>query len=140
MGTVYFYDSHTHAVATANSSPDSLLYPDYLFYESELHLGIGLHGPYNSLAALHSANPGSEGASPIPGASAVGTTPQAAASDALKSANPLAGLFQKAIWLRVGEVVVGLILLGIGMNALLKGKPMTFVTGAAGTVGKAAML
>jgi hypothetical protein len=56
------------------------------------------------------------------------------ASDTLKP------LFQSAIWLRVGEVVVGLILLGIGLNALLKGKPMSIVTGAAGTVGKAAIL
>jgi hypothetical protein len=32
-----------------------------------------------------------------------------------------------------------LILLGIGLNAMLKGKPLSVVTGTAGTVGKAAM-
>ena len=51
-------------------------------------------------------------------------------NDALKP------LFNKNIWLRVGEVVVGLILLGIGLNALLKGKPMTIVTKTAGLASK----
>jgi hypothetical protein len=49
----------------------------------------------------------------------------------------LGGLFQKNIWMRAGEVLVGLILLGIGLNAMLKGKPLQVVTTAAGTVGKA---
>lgn len=48
----------------------------------------------------------------------------------------LGGLFQKNIWMRVGEVVVGLILLGIGLNAMLKGLPLQVVTTAAGHVGK----
>lgn len=51
----------------------------------------------------------------------------------------LGRLTQANTWIRVGEVVVGLILLGIGLNAMLKGKPLQVITGAAGTVGKAAM-
>jgi hypothetical protein len=43
-------------------------------------------------------------------------------------------------WIRVGEAVAGLILLGIGLNSMLKGKPLQFVTRAAGVAGKAAML
>lgn len=35
------------------------------------------------------------------------------------------------LWMRVGEVLAGLILLGIGVNALFKGKPLSAVTGAA---------
>lgn len=45
-------------------------------------------------------------------------------------------LTQKNTWVRVGEVVIGLVLLGIGVNALFKGAPLKAVTGAAGTVGK----
>jgi hypothetical protein len=39
-------------------------------------------------------------------------------------------------WIRAGEILAGLILLAIGVNALFKGKPMNVITGAAGTVGK----
>jgi hypothetical protein len=52
----------------------------------------------------------------------------------------LSDLTSGQFWVRAGEVVAGLILLGIGLNAMLKGKPLQVVTGAAGTVGKAAML
>jgi hypothetical protein len=57
-----------------------------------------------------------------------------ATEDALKP------LFQSAIWKRVGEVIVGLILLGIGLNALIKSTPLAPVTKAAGAVGKLAMV
>jgi hypothetical protein len=43
------------------------------------------------------------------------------------------------LWLRVGEVVAGLILLGIGVNALFKGRPMSAVTGTAGKLAPLAM-
>jgi hypothetical protein len=62
----------------------------------------------------------------------------AAGGDVLNDA--LKPLFQASIWIRVAEVVAGLILLGIGLNAMLKGKPLSVVTGTAGTLGKAAML
>ena len=55
------------------------------------------------------------------------------------AANPLAALFQAAIWIRVAEVAAGLILLGIGLNAMLKGRPLSAVTSAAGVAGKVAM-
>lgn len=43
------------------------------------------------------------------------------------------------LWLRIGEVAAGLILLGIGVNALFKGRPMSAVTGAAGKIAPLAM-
>lgn len=49
-------------------------------------------------------------------------------------------LSQASTWIRVGEVVIGLILVGIGLNAMLKGKPFQVVTKAAGVAGKAAIL
>lgn len=55
---------------------------------------------------------------------------------AVNSLNPLAGLFQASIWIRVAEVAIGVVLLAIGVNALFKGKPLTLVTSAAGGVGK----
>ena len=70
-------------------------------------------------------------------ASSMTTVPQdvsAAGSSVVNDA--LKPLFQSHIWLRVAEVVVGLVLLGIGLNALMKGKPLSAVTGAAGVVGK----
>ena|ERR1700729_927939 len=57
---------------------------------------------------------------------------------AVSSASPLGPLFQKSLWLRVGEFAVGLVLLGIGLNAMFKGRPLAVVTGAAGAVGKVA--
>jgi hypothetical protein len=83
-------------------------------------------GPYATMAAAHAAINASPNQTLNPAAAA-----SSVVSDTLKP------LFQKSIWLRVGEVVAGLILLGIGLNALLKGKPMSVVTGAAGIAAKA---
>jgi hypothetical protein len=126
MGTVYFYDSDTNAVATANSSPDSLLYPDYVFYEAELHAGIGLHGPYNSMAALYAANPNAKnsGAAPIPGASATGTTPQGAAGAIANDTGITAvgdffnQLKEGSLWLRIAEFAIGGILVAVALAHL----------------------
>lgn len=126
MGTVYFYDSNTNAVATANSSPDSLLYADYVFYEAELHAGIGLHGPYDSLAALDKANPNakSSGAAPIPGASTIGTTPQGGLSNLANDTGITAvgdffnQLKEGNLWLRVGEALLGIVLIAVALGKL----------------------
>jgi hypothetical protein len=42
-----------------------------------------------------------------------------------------------SLWVRVGEVIAGLILLGIGLNAMLKGRPMSIITNTAGLAAKA---
>lgn len=51
--------------------------------------------------------------------------------------SPFGALFQKNLWIRVAEVVIGLILMGIGLNSMLKGKPLTVITAPAGALGKA---
>jgi hypothetical protein len=43
------------------------------------------------------------------------------------------------LWMRIGEVAAGLILLGIGVNALFKGAPMKTVTNVAGKAAPLAM-
>lgn len=48
-------------------------------------------------------------------------------------------LGQVHTWLRVAEVLTGIVLVGMGLNAMLKGRPMQVVTGTAGKIGKAAM-
>jgi hypothetical protein len=51
-------------------------------------------------------------------------------NDALKP------LFQAHIWLRVAEVVAGLVLIAIGLNSMLKGKPLSVVSSTAGLASK----
>lgn len=59
-----------------------------------------------------------------------------AAKDALNSANPLGGLFQANIWLRVAEVGLGIVLIVVG---LVKLAPPSVVKNVK-TVGKVAAL
>jgi hypothetical protein len=42
---------------------------------------------------------------------------------AIKSANPLGALFQANIWMRVGQVVLGLALIVVGLAKLAEGTP-----------------
>jgi hypothetical protein len=65
-----------------------------------------------------------------------GAGPASAAREAVTSASPLGALFQKAIWIRAAEVLVGLVLIGIGLNAMLKGRPLSLVTSAAGLASR----
>jgi len=83
-------------------------------------------------------NRAGEVSSPVTAAGAAGVG--AAESAATAVPDFLSRLTSANLWIRVGEVVAGLILLGIGLNAMLKGKPLQVVTGAAGVAGKAAML
>lgn len=108
---------------------------NYVIVQSASRPINAISGPYDTKAEAQAAQTGDNTAGNSPGSAIGGAT-----DAAVKSLNPLAGLFQANIWIRVGEVVVGLILLGIGLNALMKGKPMAIVTGAAGVAGKAAML
>ena len=91
------------------------------------------HGPYPTQATAQ-AEADSLNSSDAPSVVTQG------AEAAVSSSSPIGGLFQASLWLRVAEVAMGLILIGIGLNALLKGKPLTVVTSAAGAVGKGAML
>lgn len=53
---------------------------------------------------------------------------------AVKSLNPLAGLFQANIWLRVAEVGIGVLLVAVGIAKLTNAIPAA--TKLAGAVGK----
>lgn len=91
------------------------------------------HGPYpNQAAAQAEADTLNTTAAP--------SVVTQGAEAAVSSGSPIGGLFQASIWLRVAEVAIGVILIGIGLNAMLKGKPLAVVTSAAGKAGKAAML
>lgn len=46
------------------------------------------------------------------------------------------GLNLSSLLLRIGEVIVGVVLIGIGINSMAKGKPFQIVTGAAGMASK----
>lgn len=61
----------------------------------------------------------------------------AGAAATAASGTVLGPLFQANIWIRVLEVVAGLVVLAIGLNALFKGRPLQVVTGAAGLAAKA---
>lgn len=91
------------------------------------------HGPYPTRAAAQAE------ADTLNTTAAPSVVTQGAEA-AVSSASPIGGLFQASIWLRVAEVAIGVILIGIGLNAMLKGKPLEVVTSAAGKAGKAAML
>jgi hypothetical protein len=132
MGQVWFYDSNTNAVATANSSPDSAIgYSDYLFYEAELHAGIGLHGPYNSMTALYAANPTAKATNAQAGAgsSLIANGPQPAISaigGAVSSVdsgiNAVGDFFGKLsegnLWLRIGEFALGIVVIAVALGKL----------------------
>ena len=51
-------------------------------------------------------------------------------------ASILSGLASGAFWLRAAEVLMGLVLAGIGLNAMLRGRPLQVVTRAAGAAAK----
>lgn len=84
-------------------------------------------GPF-ATAAEAQADASSRTSSAIPGPA----TPQAALKDAgsaLSSLNPLAPIFQANLWLRVGEFIIGLLLVGVGLAKLTGAE--NFITSAA---------
>lgn len=99
-------------------------------------------GPFPTKQAAEQYAQSHGGAQPGGFASNVGNLASGATSAAASSISSsiLGPLFQKNIWLRVGEVVVGVILLAIGLNAMLKGKPLTVVTNTVGGAAKTAAL
>lgn len=104
-----------------------------------------LGGPFATRAdaqkykdAIGSGNPLPPGGTPIVGSSGRGLTQTVQNAWSAATAVPrfLSMLTNGNLWLRVGEIVAGMILLGIGVNALFKGAPMKTVTKAAGVAAK----
>lgn len=52
------------------------------------------------------------------GVATPGNIAKQAASSALTSLNPLAPVFQANIWMRVGEFIIGIVLIGVGLAKL----------------------
>ncbi len=98
--------------------------------------GLGWLGPYatkaDAKAALDTVSQGP--------AQAVRDTAVRAGKDLLGAGKDVLGGANLSSWfVRVGEILAGLVLVGIGLNSMLKGKPLQIVTSAAGVAGKAAM-
>ena len=59
----------------------------------------------------------------------------AASQDIVQTAN---NQFNLSGWfVRIGEILAGLVLIGIGLNAMLRGRPLQVVTSTAGLAAKA---
>ena len=95
-----------------------------------------LQGPYKDKATAAAA-----------GKAAKAAADKAAQSGSINIPNPLSGLDaignffgklgESSTWMRVGEVLIGLIILGIGVNALFDNKPLQIVTKTAGVAALA---
>lgn len=102
-----------------------------------------LGGPFATRAdaqkykdAIGSGNPLPPGGTPVVGSSGRGLTQTVANAWSAATAIPrfLSMLTNANLWIRVAEITAGLILMGIGVNALFKGKPMKAVTNVASKV------
>lgn len=128
VNVTYFYNSSTGGYA--NESPPAL---QYFTYETQLHLATGWHA-YGSmqqmLAAIQKNHwPPPDSSKGLLGGSPAPAPGQPAISNAVSS--NLGGLqavgdffnrlTEANTWIRVGEVVAGLLLLYLGVNALFKG-------------------
>ena len=142
-----FYNDHSGAYHTAHQSLNPVAEADFLAYEALLHTGIGWH-EYPDVAAMNAAVAAHPGwARPTSNlAKATGQAAGQAANAASKAAG-LTGLaaigdfFQRLsqanTWIRVGEVLLGLALIIIGLAKLAEGTPLGH---AALKAGKAAAL
>lgn len=85
-------------------------------------IGAGIIGAAGGLGATSSFSPGSV------------TAGAGAGTDVVQTAN---NAFNLSGWfVRIGEILAGLVLLGIGLNAMLKGRPLQVVTSTAGLAAK----
>lgn len=88
-------------------------------------------GPFTTQAeAQAQATALNQGAAATPGNIASGAA-------AAASGTVLGPLFQASIWLRAGEVLFGVVLVAIAVNAMFKGKPLNVVAAPARLAAKA---
>lgn len=141
----YFYNSNTGD--WANESPPSLY---YFQLETQLRIGVGWHA-YGSMQAMQAAiranhwppaNANASGASPVPGQ--VGNEAGKAAN--VTGVTAIGDFFNRLTeentWLRVGEVIAGLLLLYLGLKASMTntaaGKAVQSTTNTAKKAGMVA--
>jgi len=130
----WFYNSYSGELVEESG-------PAALAYYAALHTGTGWH-ELNIPGSDTFAQAAADALKEVPG----GTTPTSSQGQALGnlpgaatssiSSSVLGPLFQSNIWLRVAEVLIGVVLIGIGLNAMLKGRPLAVVTSTAGLAGK----
>jgi hypothetical protein len=134
----WFYNSISGELANESGAAQ-------LAYQAALHTGTGWH-ELNISGSASFAQAAAEALKEVPG----GATPTGSAVQGLQnvpgsvagaaassiSSSILGPLFQSNIWLRVAEVLIGVVLIGIGLNAMLKGKPLQVVTNTAGMAAK----
>lgn len=104
----------------------------YVVVQSATRPGAAVAGPFTTQADAQNAlnNLNAEGNSPASFASETGHQ--------IASATGIGALFQASIWIRVGEVVLGLVLLAVGLARITHALPIaTAVARKAGTVGLA---
>jgi hypothetical protein len=139
----YFYNSRTGSFA--NESPPAA---QYFILEADLHEGVGLHA-YGSMQAMladiqknHWPPPNANAAAGNPGHP--GTPSQALNAAGLGGIAAIGDFFNRLTqgntWLRVGEVIAGLLLLYLGANALFRntavGDTVQSTTNKVRSVGK----
>ena len=105
-------------------------------YEGWLLTSVGAQLPVTIADALSTGGAATEqiAAGTAAGADAIAQDVPASPWAALDGF--LSNLESGSLWLRLGEAIAGIVLLGIAANAIFKGKPLQVITGAAGTIGK----
>lgn len=120
--------AHTYWIVNDITRPGGPRGPQqthYVIVDSASRPINAIEGPFTSYAAAKNKQSSDNSAGNSPGSVA-----GRAANDLFK------GLNLASILLRVGEVIVGAVLIGIGVNSMAKGKPFNLVTSAAGLAGK----
>jgi len=135
----WFYNSYSGELANESG-------PAALAYYAALHTGTGWH-ELNIPGTDSFAQAAAAAVREVPGgttptssqAQALGNLPGAAAGAVTGSisSSVLGPLFQKNIWLRAGEVVAGVVLVAIAVNAMFRGKPLNVVVAPVRLAAKA---
>lgn len=132
--TQYWGADAGNAYATYNSAnPQNTAYVNAKTFEARV-FAQGLAKAIASVGGVVAGVPGAAAAGAGKAVSTLTNNPVWNAATAVPRF--LSMLTSGNLWLRVGEVVAGLILLGIGVNALFKGKPLQVVTKGAALAAK----
>lgn len=119
--------------ALISMAPAELQHPLYAYYSNPAAVKESISDAFaktfGGLANNLATAAGKVGQAPVDLAKGIAHVDQA-----LSSLNPLAGLFQANIWLRVAEVGIGILLLAVGLAKLTDAVPAA--TKIASTVGK----
>lgn len=109
--------------ALISMAPAELQHPLYAYYSNPAAVKESISDAFSktfgSVAQSLATAAGKAGQAPVQLAQGIAHVDQA-----LTSLNPLAGLFQANIWLRVAEVGIGVLLLAVGIAKLTNAVPI----------------